>query len=825
MFPAIKASTCTAVLAALGICNAQNTTWDSSLFTSSPPVYPSPNTTGIGWEDAFAQASAFVSNLTLEEKVGLVTGTANGPCVGNIVPIPRLGFDGLCLQDGPLSIRQATYASVFPAGLTAAASWDKGLIYTRGLYLGAEFKAKGAHIALGPVVGPLGRSAYGGRGWEGFSPDPWLTGVAVRETILGMQQSGVQATVKREYHVPAQSGIQLTGLDYIGNEQETQRNPSTSADGTTIEAVSANIDDQTIHELYLWPFAEAVRAGVSSVMCSYNRINSSYGCQNSKTLNGLLKTELGFQGYVMSDWEAVHAGVATAEAGLDMNMPGPLGFGGITATFWGPNLTTAVTNGSVPETRLDDMARRVMTPYFYLQQNVDYPPTDIESGNLNIVGVMPYLDDFNYGPANVDVRDDHAQLIRELGAAGAVLLKNTNNALPLKAPKNIGVFGNDAADPTNGLYSLSLTLGNGDYEYGTLPVGGGSGTGRNSYIVTPLDALKARASQDGSLLQYLLNNTLISDPTTGFGSIAPSPPDVCLVFLKTWATEGADRESLLADWNSTAVVESVASYCNNTVVVTHTGGINTMPWAQNPNVTAIVAGHFPGQETGNAIVDILYGAVNPSGHLPYTIAHEASDYSFADIANSTALLETEDADAWQSDFSERLLIDYRHFDYYNQSVLFEFGFGLSYTTFSLSGLSVANVYGGGGGDITARAPPAATAPGGNPTLWDVLFRATVTVTNTGSVGGAAVPQLYVGLPRAAGRDPAPAPPPPRVLRGFEKVSLQPGQSVAVPFDLTRRDLSYWDVTAQDWVIADGAVGVFAGFSSRDIRATASFTPL
>jgi beta-glucosidase len=272
---------------------------------SSPPVYPSPETAGVGWETAFAQAQSFVASLNNTEKAQVVTGTS-GPCVGNIGGIPRVNFTGLCLQDGPLAIRQATYASVFPAGLTAAASWDRGLIYMRGLYIGAEFKGKGAHVALGPVVGPLGRSGYAGRGWEGYSPDPYLTGVAAEQTIWGMQQSGVQACLKH----------------YIGNEQETHRNPSLSPNNVTIEAVSSNIDDRTIHELYMWPFANGVRAGTASIMCSYNRLNGSYGCQNSKTLNGLLKTELGFQGYVVSDWGATHSGVASINAGLDMDMPG-----------------------------------------------------------------------------------------------------------------------------------------------------------------------------------------------------------------------------------------------------------------------------------------------------------------------------------------------------------------------------------------------------------------------------------------------------------------------------------------------------------------------
>lgn len=264
--------------AGIGFSKAQTYSNSSGSHFTSPDVYPSPNITGAGgWTDALGRARDFVNQLSLQEKVYVVTGVP-GPCVGNIPPIPRLSFNGLCLQDGPLAIRQATYASVFSAGLSVAASWDKDLAYQRAAALGSEFKGKGAHVALGPVVGPLGRHTLAGRNWEGFSPDPYLTGTMVNTTVIGMQGAGVQACTKH----------------YIGNEQETQRNPS-SVNGVTIEAVSSNIDDRTMHELYLWPFADAVKAGTASIMCSYNRVNQTYGCQNSKTLNGLLKDELGFQ--------------------------------------------------------------------------------------------------------------------------------------------------------------------------------------------------------------------------------------------------------------------------------------------------------------------------------------------------------------------------------------------------------------------------------------------------------------------------------------------------------------------------------------------------
>jgi beta-glucosidase len=617
----------------------------------------------------------------------------------------------------------------------------------------------------------------------------------MEETITGAQKAGVQATAKH----------------FIANEQETQRNPSYDAHGNIIqEAVSANLDDRTMHELYLWPFANAVRANVASVMCSYNRINGSYGCENSKALNGLLKTELGFQGYVMSDWGGTHSGVPGIKAGQDMDMPGGLGPYGMIATgnsHFGGNITAAVNNGTLAESRLDDMIVRIMTPYYALGQDHDFPTVDPSSADLNTFSPRStWLTEFNLtGPSSRDVRGGHAALIREQGAAAIVLLKNENKALPLKAPMSIAVFGNDAGEDTMGSYSTS------NFEYGTLGAGGGSGTGRFTYLVSPLEAIKARAAQDKALVQSWLNNTLIAttDVTTLW---VPKAPDVCLVFLKTWAEEGDDRTSLNNDWYGNEVVSSVAAKCNNTVVVTHSSGVNILPFADHPNVTAILAAHYPGQESGNSIVDVLYGAVNPSGRLPYTIALNSSDYN----APPTTAITTTGIDDWQSWFSERLEIDYRHFDAHNISVRYPFGFGLSYTTFALSNLQTKAA-----SKQQISAVPAAaqqTQPGGNPALWATLYTVTATVRNTGRVDGAAVPQLYVTLPSSA-----PAGTPPRQLRGFDKIALKAGQSQTVSFALMRRDLSYWDVGRQEWVIPAGEIGVSVGFSSRDLKLVGKIT--
>lgn len=500
---------------------------------------------------------------------------------------------------------------------------------------------------------------------------------------------------------------------------------------------------------------------------------------------------------------------------MDMDMPGTIAFFQGGSSYWGQNLTDAVNNGSVPVSRVDDAAHRIMTPYFFLGQDQDYPLIDPAGGEISLLGIKPYLDTFQYGEANVDVRSDHADLIRKLGAAATILLKNTNNALPLGKPQSIAIFGNDAADPENGLYSISLTE-NGDFENGHLAVGGGSGTGRLSYLSTPLDALKARTKQDGTLLQWILNNTLLTGPDP-FSQLNPRP-EACIVTLKTFATEVYDKSTLLPDWNGTEVVEAVAAWCNNTIVVTHTSGPIVMPWADHTNVTAILAAHFPGEQSGNSLVDVLYGDVNPSAKLPYTVAYNESDYAFSRVVNSPELKLTEDPNAWQADFEEGLLIDYRHFDYYNLSVQYEFGFGLSYTNFSMSDINIERR---ASQNLTARPADVEIKPGGNPTLYDIVYEVTVCIKNTGSVNGAAIPQLYLSQPVDAsfGRTPV------QVLRGFDKVSLDVGQAKNVTFPLMRRDVSFWDAVQQQWVIPSGQFQARAEFSSRDIRVTSGFSIL
>jgi len=489
--------------------------------------------------------------------------------------------------------------------------------------------------------------------------------------------------------------------------------------------------------------------------------------------------------------------ILTVVSGLNFGIP----------SFFGGNVTIGVNNGTLDVSRVDDMVIRIMTPYFWLNQDQNFPSIDPSTPDLNTFSPRStWTRNYTFtGERSRDVRGNHAELIRQHGAAGSVLLKNENGALPLKAPKNIAVFGNDAGSPTQ-----SSVLNQNNYEYGTLAAGGGSGTGQFTYLVTPLQALQARAKEDGGLVQYWLNNTLIASSNVSTLLIPRGQPDVCIVMLKTWAEEAEDRSHLSVDWNGDDVVESVASYCNNTVVVTHSSGVNTLPWSNHPNVTAILAAHFPGQESGNSLTDLLYGDANPSGHLPYTIAMNGTDWN----APPTTGINTTGFDDWQSWFDEKLEIDYRYFDAHNISVRYEFGFGLSYTTFNMSSLQISPLE----SNITSQPEDLPIQPGGNPALWAPLYNASVSITNTGSVAGAAVPQLYVGLPSSA-----PAGTPPRQLRGFEKVHLEQGETQTVGFELMRRDLSYWDIISQQWLIPEGEFTIYVGFSSRNLVVQESVT--
>ncbi|KAK0630878.1 glycosyl hydrolase family 3 N terminal domain-containing protein [Bombardia bombarda] len=856
---ALLASSSSAIAASIG---PEHQLYKRDLATSDPS-YPSPwmDPEADGWEDAYAKARAFVSQLTLLEKVNLTTGVGweGEQCVGQNGAIPRLGLRSLCMHDSPVGVRGSDFNSVFPSGQTAAATFDRILMNRRGYAMGEEAKGKGVTVLLGPVAGPLGRMPEGGRNWEGFSPDPVLTGVGIAETIKGIQDAGTIACAKH----------------FIGNEQEHFRQVGEARGyGFRIaESLSSNIDDKTMHELYLWPFADAVRAGVGSVMCSYQQVNNSYACQNSKLLNDLLKNELGFQGFVMSDWQAQHTGAASAVAGLDMTMPGDTEFN-TGRSFWGANLTIGVVNGTVPEYRIDDMAMRIMAAFFKVGKTIDQPPINFDFWTSDTYGPVHWVAKQGYQQINyhVDVQADHGVLIREIAAKGTVLLKNTG-VLPLSKPKFVAVIGDDAGPNIRGPNSCSDR----GCDDGTLAMAWGSGTANFPYLVTPDAALLAQAVADGSRYESILTNYAPAQTR----SLVQQANVTAIVFVNADSGEGyinvdsneGDRRNLTLWRNGDDLVKNVSSWCSNTIVVIHsTGPVLVTDWYDSPNITAILWAGIPGQESGNSITDVLYGKVNPSGRTPFTWG--ATRESFG-----TDVLYTPNngAGAPQQDFSEGVFIDYRHFDKADAPLIYEFGYGLSYTTFEYSNIQVqksnpgtytpttgttaaAPTFGNFSTDLndyvfpsnlqyvyqyiypylnTSDArnasqdphfgqtaaeflPPNATdstsqpllrssgksTPGGNRKLYDVMYTITADITNTGSIAGDEVPQLYLSL---GGPDD-----PKVVLRDFDRIRINPGQTSQFRATLTRRDLSNWDTTLQDWVVSEYPKTAYVGSSSRKL---------
>ncbi|KAF8548408.1 glycoside hydrolase family 3 protein [Imleria badia] len=736
-----------------------------------PPVSPDPVIVpdfAPAWAIAYSKAQALISNYTIEQKVNITTGVGweNGPCVGNIPPV--VDFPGLCLQDSPLGVRFTDLVSSFPAGITAASTWNRALIRARGLAMGQEFKSKGVNIALGPMMN-MGRIAQGGRNWEGFGADPYLTGEAAYETILGMQSAGVQATAKH----------------YINNEQEWMRTQE-----------SSNVDDRTEHEIYAQPFMRSVMAGVSAVMCSYNLINNTYACNNNKTLNDMLKREFGFQGFVMSDWSAT-MNTLSAVAGLDMTMPGDITFDSGTSYFGG-NLTAFVMNNTISLARLDDMATRIVAAWYFMHQDQDYPETTVNAWNIN--------DPINQ---QVNAQSDHYQVVREVANGGIVLLKN-EGVLPLNKPTSIVLVGSDAAPPVSGPNEYADQGGD---PTGVLAMGWGSGTDRFMYLVSPYEAIQYRARVDQTIFSWDFDDWDLEAAAS-----AVVDQEVAIVFVNSDSGEGyitvdgnaGDRQNLTAWNNGDQLILAVAAQNNNTIVVTNSvGPLILEPWVEHPNVTAIVWASLGGNEAGNAIADILYGDWNPSGRLPYTIAKNASDYS------AQLTLGGGGTEILQINYTEGLLIDYRWFDAQNITPRYEFGFGLSYTTFEYSNLAITPIT---STDVPetdlienwANGGATPIAEGSTTALWLHMpaFQVTFNVMNTGSSFGGDTPQLYIHHPASAME-------PPSILKGFTNVNLNPGQTGQASITLSRYDLSIWDVVRQGWAKPNGTIAFSVGTSSRN----------
>ncbi|HLY15799.1 MAG TPA: glycoside hydrolase family 3 C-terminal domain-containing protein [Bryobacteraceae bacterium] len=681
------------------------------------------------------RADYLISQMTQDEKIQLVYG-AGGPvnaqvpiprgAAGYVPGIPRLGIPDLYLADGSVGVGNGVgQATALPSSIASAASWDVNEAYKYGTVIGSELRAYGMNVNLGGNVNLIGREPRDGRTFETKGEDPVLAGKINAAHINAIQAQHVIAGIKH----------------YALNDQETDR-----------FTADVQIDERGMRESDLLAFEIGVKdANVQSVMCSYNLINSVYACENAHTLNDILKGDWAFPGFVMSDWWATHSTVAAALAGLDQEQPNNLYFG---------TLGQAIAGGQVPQARLDDMVHRILRA-MYTAGLFDYPE---------------HL-------APIDTATDQA-IAQEAEEQGAVLLKNAGGQLPLNAAtiKSIAVIGSHA--------DVAVLSGGGSAQ--VTPTGGPvSVTGSPVYPnppgwaqvmwdpSSPWQAIQALAP--GATVQYNDgSNSAAAASLAGASQVA-------IVFVSQWTSEGMDLPGLnFTDLTNPSpidqdgLVAAVAAANPHTIVVMENAGAQVMPWLNS--VSAVLETWFPGQRGGQAIANILFGAVNPSGKLPITFPASVNDLPRPTISSGSA--------PFPVSYFEGFNVGYKWYDAQGLTPLFPFGFGLSYTAFSFSNATVVN-------NLSASNPN---------------FQVTFTLANTGSVAGAEVAQIYLAFPAAAGESP-------KRLVGWQKVLLQPGAAQQVTIEVDANDsshpLSFWSVGQGAWVTQPGTYTVYLGNSSNN----------
>jgi beta-glucosidase len=701
-----------------------------------------------------------LARLTLAEKTALLIGAPDpdGKATGYVPGVERVGIPPLSLVDGPLGVADGT-ATAFPATIALGASWDPDLARRLGAALAAETRAKGHHVLLAPGINIV-RVPTCGRNFEYLSEDPRLTGALGAAYVTGLEDNGAAATVKH----------------YVANNQERYRN-----------SISVDVDERTLREVYLQPFADAVDAGASAVMAGYNRVDDTYMTEHWRLLRNVLKDEWGFDGIVVSDWWATHDTVAAAEGGLDVEMPGvspvrmfapknpltralyrlnpshrlgidppllvraidrliegvgqpdPNEFG-----YFGDALRAAVERGAVPESLVDEKVRRLLGVYRHLGLLDGHD----ESGDWTV---------------------GHADLAREVSVRGTVILEN-DETLPLD-DERVAVVGPNADRATKG---------------------GGSSHVTATRAVSALDGIRSRAPavrfergvqriRDSGMFDLPVpdfRRHLGRSPDLSAAVEAARDADVAVVVVRDAASESEDRDSMALPHGQNRLVSAVADANDRTVVVCRTSGPIEMPWLDD--VAAVVQTWYPGQEDGHALADVLYGE-DPGGRLPVTFGREFDDYPVASERRYPGVDGT-------VHYDEGVFVGHRHFDRAGVDPLFPFGHGESYAAFAYDDLSAERM--------------------------DDGLRATVTVENTADRPGREVVQAYVSAVDS------PVPRPPRELGGFRALALDGGERRSVSLPIPERVLQRYD-PEEGWTLDGGTYEVAVGRSSRNLRCTAT----
>jgi beta-glucosidase len=716
------------------------------------------------------RARDLLPQLTLEEKIALLhaDGTFSSPGV------PRLNIPKLWMSDGPQGVREEIqtsgwnsanrtddFATAMPADIALAATFDIELGKAFGDVIGEEAVSRGKHIMLSPGLNIM-RTPLNGRNCEYLGEDPYLTSRMGVGFITALQSHGVAACAKH----------------YAMNNQETWRG-----------SVNVHVDERTMREIYLPAFKAAVtEAHVWTVMSAYNRVNGQYCSENAFLLDQVLKKDWGFQGLVMTDWSGCHSTVAAASNGLDLEMGSNVG-GSHDKDFFARPLLEAVKAGTIPTSRIDEMAVR----------------------NLRVMAAVGLLDGIEKKPtANTLMSPAHVEIARKIEEAGCVLLKNDRQLLPLDASKikSIAVIGQNA----NTRFAHE----------------GNSAAIKTAYEITPLEGITKRAG-DGIKITYSQGyageghhsgrrglggavNATTEATANPVPDLIPAAveaaknADVVVVVAGLYRAqdqEGLDRRDMNLPAGQSELIQAVTRANPSTVVVLTGGSPSSVdPWLDS--TAGLLMYWYGGTEGGNALARILFGDVNPSGHLPCTYprslsdspAHAGGDASqFPGIGKpvrETGAIAPETGP--QETYSEGILVGYRWFDAKNIEPQFPFGFGLSYTQFKLSNLRLTP--GESAGTLTVKA----------------------TVSNVGRREGAEVVQVYVRQ-----NHPNPAfPRPPRELKGFRKISLAPGASGEVSLQLDASSFAYYNPAEHAWIAEAGDYTICVGDSSRNLSLQSIF---
>jgi len=690
-----------------------------------------------------AEIEKLISQMTIEEKIGMLHGNSMFTTGG----VERLGIPELKMADGPLGVREEIsrdnwapagltndFATYYPAAGALAATWNAEMSYLFGSSVGQEMRARDKDMLLSPAINIV-RTPLGGRTYEYMTEDPFLNKKLAVPMVVGLQDNDVMACVKH----------------FAANNQETNR-----------DFVDVQIDERTLREIYLPAFEASVKEGKAySIMGAYNKFRGEYLCENDYMLNKILRDEWGFEGVVVSDWAAVHSTVKSLKSGLDIEMGTPKPFNEF---FLADKLIAAAKAKEISEEEINVHVRRILKVLFKVKAI---------GGKDRVKGSI--------------ATEAHYQDAYKIAAEAVVLLKNDNNALPLKLDgvKSIAVIGNNATKK-NAL--------------------GGFGAGvKTKREVTPLEGLKNRLPSsvqinyaEGYLERYdeknkgNLGNITSNGPVT-IDKLDPAKlqealeaakkSDVAIIFAgsnRDYETEASDRRNLQLPFGQEELIQKVLAVNPKTIVVMVAGAPFDVD-AISQKTSALVWTWFNGSEGGNALADVLLGKVNPSGKLPWTMPKKLMDSP----AHATNSFPGDKA----VNYAEGILVGYRWFDTKNIAPLYPFGFGLSYTTFAVG---------------NAKADKTSYAATETITI-------SVDVKNTGKVDGKEVVQVYSSIADSKVSRAA------KELKGFKKVLVKAGKSETVTIQIPVKELAYYDVAAKKWTVEPGKYTFKVGNSSRDVK--------